>query len=61
MHGGCQAGPVKGKAQGWMKIIATGLYGKKGVFFAMIWVWKARGTGIPVLSVRLSVTLETGF
>lgn len=34
-HGGYQAGPVKGKAQGWMKIIDTGLYGKKGVFFAM--------------------------
>lgn len=53
MHRGYQAGPMKGKPQGWMKIIAPGFYGKRGVFFAMTGDWKTKGTGIPVCSVRL--------
>lgn len=61
MHTGYQAGPVKGKPQGWMKIIIAGLYGKKGCFLCHGMGLESKRCRYSCLLCQANVTLATSF
>lgn len=57
MHGEYQAGPVKGR----MKIITSGLYGKKGCFLCHDTGLESKRYRYFCLLCQANVTLETSF